>query len=83
MEGSIVDEEGMSLQIRGHNELAYSTSSVEEKPAMAKLEKKTLVFRARPLTMYIMLAQLHFQERRERESHNAYKKVPTCVRVVH
>ena len=73
----------MSLQIRGHNELAYSTSSVEEKPAMAKLEKKTLVFRTRPLTMYIMLAQLHFQERRERESHNAYKKVPTCVRVVH
>ena len=53
----------MSLQIRGHNELAYSTSSVEEKPAMAKLEKKTLVFRTRPLTMYIMLAQLHFQER--------------------
>ena len=58
---------GVSLQIRGHNELAHWKNQA------LKPRKKTLVFRTRPLTMYIMLAQLHFQG----ESYNAYKKVPT------
>ena len=74
----------MSLQIRAHNELAHwkkrpSCSFRAEGKKLQALKKKTLVFRTRPLTMYIMLAQLHFQG----ESYNAYKKVPTCVRVVH